>query len=172
MEHFLGSTRNDRCIRQTQINDTLRAVRRNDLTDHGAKPTERCVLLCRHNDPCLFGSHENCCCVQRLDAVHIQHRTGNSLFFQQLRRLKCRPYHLAASNNRCVASVAKTCCVIHFKWRVLFGINILYRIAPQADVCCLCIGEQRLKQLFCLEPVAWKIYTSVYPDTAHHQPRY
>ena len=104
--------------------------------------------------------------VERLHAVHVEDLGGNALRGKELGGLLGRIDHLAAGDDGNVSALGHDSGLVHFEGAAILGVNVLDRIAADADVSALVVLEESLDQLGGLETIAGQIYAHV-GDGAH-----
>ena len=119
------------------------------------------MFLYSKNCFCIGSSLYDRCCIKRLDTVHIYYSCTDSLLFQKLCCCLCRSYHLAAGNDRNIASFTDHCCLIHLKWYISFFVNRVYCVTSNTYISWLFILEKCFCQFFCLKMITWDINSHI-----------
>ena len=162
MRKDLGArTGDDRRIGQAQALDRTRAVLTYDLRDHGTQATEGTVLLDGHDGARGTGGLDHGLGVERLDAVHIEHRCRDALLGQQIGGVHGVADHLTGSDDRHIGAAAHPGGAIHLERALVLGVHVLHRVAAHADVGRLVVGDQGTHELGGLEAIARQIHAHV-----------
>ena len=137
-----------------------------DLRDHGTQATEGAVLLDGHDSARGTGGLDHGLGVERLDAVHVEHRCRDALLGQQVGGIHGVADHLAGGNDRHIGATAHPGGAVHLERALVLGVHVLDRVAAHADVGRLIVGDQRAHELGGLEAVARQVHAHV-GDRAH-----
>ena len=137
-----------------------------DLRDHGTQATEGAVLLNSHDGARGAGGFNHGLGVERLNAVHVEHRRRDALLGQQVGGIHGVADHLAGGNDRHIGAAAHPGGAVHLERALLLGVHVLDRVATNADVGRLVVGNQHAHELGGLEAVARQIHAHV-GDRAH-----
>ena len=131
------------------------------LRDHRAQAAEGTVFLDGHDGARGTGGLDHGLGIERLDAVHIEHRCRDALLGQQIGGVHGMADHLAGSDDRHVGAATHPGGAIHLERALALGVHVLDRVAPHADVGRLVVGYQGAHELGGLEAVARQIHAHV-----------
>ena len=131
------------------------------LRDHRTQAAEGAVFLDRHDGARGTGGLNHGLGVERLDAVHVEHRCRNALLGQQVGGIHGVADHLTGGDERHIVAAANPGGTVHLERTLVLGIHVLDRVAPHADVGRLVIGDQGPHKLGGLEAVARQIHAHV-----------
>ena len=132
-----------------------------DLRDHRAQAAEGAVLLDGHDGAGSTGGLDHGLGVERLDAIHVEHRCRDALLGQQIGGVHGMADHLAGGDERHIVAAANPGGTVHLERTLVLGIHVLDRVAPHADVGRLVIVDQGAHKLGGLEAVARQIHAHV-----------
>ena len=132
-----------------------------DLRDHGTQAAEGAVLFDRHDGARGAGGLDHGLGVERLDAVHVEHRCRDALLGQQIGGVHGMADHLAGGDKRHIGTATHPGGAIHLERALALGVHVLDRVAPHADVGRLVVGYQGAHELGGLEAVARQIHAHV-----------
>ena len=132
-----------------------------DLRDHGTQAAEGAVLFDRHDGARGAGGLDHGLGVERLDAVHVEHRCRDALLGQQIGGVHGMADHLTGGDKRHIGAATHPGGAIHLERALALGVHVLDRVAPHADVGRLVVGYQGAHELGGLEAVARQIHAHV-----------
>ena len=131
------------------------------LRDHRAQASEGAVLLDGHDGARGAGCLNHGLGVERLDAVHVEHRCRDALLGQQVGGVHGMADHLAGGDERHIGAAAHPGGTVHLERALVLGIHVLDGVAAHADVGRHVIGNQGAHELGGLEAVARQIHAHV-----------
>ena len=137
-----------------------------DLRDHGTQAAEGAVLLDGHDGTRGAGGLNHSLGIERLDAIHVEHRCRDALLGQQVGGIHGMADHLAGGDERHVGAAAHPGGAVHLERALVLGVHVLDRVAAHANVCRLVVSDQGAHELGGLEAVARQIHAHV-GDRAH-----
>ena len=137
-----------------------------DLRDHGTQAAEGTVLLDGHDGARGTGGLDHGLGIERLDAVHVEHRCRDALLGQQVGGVHGVADHLAGGDDRHIGAAAHPGGTVHLERALILGVHVLDRVAANANVGRLVVGDQGAHELGGLEAVARQIHAHV-GDRAH-----
>ena len=132
-----------------------------DLRDHGTQAAEGAVLLDGHDGARGTGGLDHGLGIERLDAVHVEHRCRDALLGQQVGGVHGMADHLAGGDNRHIGAATHPGGAVHLERALVLGVHVLDRVAAHADVGRLVVGNQGAHELGGLEAVARQIHAHV-----------
>ena len=104
-----------------------------NLADCSAKTADHAVLLRCYDCAGFFRAFLNQLCVNRFDAVHINHSYADALFLQHLSGSDRGAHHQAACDDGNIAAFSYNHALAHFKLRIL-RMAVRSRISRKTDV--------------------------------------
>ena len=119
------------------------------------------MLLDGHDGARGTGGLDHGLGVERLDAVHVEHRCRDALLGQQVGGVHGVADHLAGGDERHIGATAHPGGAVHLERALVLGVHVLDRVATNADVSRLIVGDQRAHELGGLEAVARQIHAHV-----------